>query len=157
MALCVRPAKLDTKERDPMTTENAPQEGASGGNKLVRRPRATREEMAERRRLVLEKLETGPKTIAELFDDTDLSYPQRQIILRGMEKDGEITKTDKDGREVRFMKREPYMHLPAIPLKDIVATVGRKVELHAMHVEDDDLRIDLKFPDGKVASAVLVA
>lgn len=146
--------------------------GMAHGASYKRRPRATQEEMAERRSFVLSRLEDGAKSIKEIFDGEDISYHQIQTILRRMVEDGEIVQVGKDGREVLFAKNDAMefaqvppqrvRHLKPIPFDEIVETVhmGEQLRVVRMALSDDDgeeLRIGLKIPGtGRVVYAQLV-
>lgn len=129
---------------------------------LDKQPRSTQSQMQERRQHVLAELTEGEKSIKEMFDGTPWTYAQAMITLRKMLADHEIVQVGKNGREVLFALASSNPHvLPPVSIAKIIDHLQRgQNELHVVSmsfVESDGLVMDLKFPDGEVVSAHLVA
>jgi hypothetical protein len=127
--------------------------------KQERKQRSTQFEMHARRQHVLESLQSGPKSIQELFGDTEWTYAQAIITIRKMKEDREIYQTGKDGREVIYALREeeafPYPEFERITQH---VAKGDEVKIVALHLlESDGCRIDLQFSNGDKIEARLVS
>lgn len=68
----------------------------------MRRPRATREQMAERRDTILTALETEPKSIYDLAELINLTYPQAVAMLRSLEDEGCIQRVGRENRKLIY-------------------------------------------------------
>lgn len=122
---------------------------------LNKRQRSTQFEMHCREQHVLERLEDGPKSINELFGDTEWSYAQAIITIRKMKQDHKIVQLRKEGREVIYTLRDDN----ALPdFQKVTEHMGDSARIVAFHVlESDGCKIDLQFPNGDKLVAVLLA
>jgi hypothetical protein len=129
---------------------NRSNSGAAGGK--PRQPRATRAEMSRRRKLVLSKLESGPKEIDEIFDGTDLTYAQSIGLLKMLESRGDIQKVGKNGREIIYAKSfNNYLIEPSTIFDEI--HMGDSPRIVGMRELDHGIQIELRFPSGKIVPA----
>jgi hypothetical protein len=117
--------------------------------------------MEQRRLHVLTQLSDGDKSIKEMFEDTPWTYAQSIITLRKMLHDGEIVQIGKEGREVIFSLPSERHQLAPVGISKIVEhlQVGdNQINVVGMKfIEDDGFIVDLRFSDGEVVSAHLVA
>ena len=100
----------------------------------------------------MERLQDGPKSIDELFSDTDWSYAQAIITLRKMKEENKITQVGKNGREVIYGLQENA------DLAKIYEHMGDPATIIGLHcVASDGCKIDLRFPNGDTVKALLIA
>lgn len=124
-----------------------------------RKQRSTQFEMDCRRRHVLERLQEGPKTLDELFSDTEWSYAQAVITLRQMKENHDIQSIGKNGREVVYAIRSAdEWTYPDFERLTQHINRGDEAKIVALHVvENDGCKIDLRFPNGDKVEALLVS
>ena len=67
-----------------------------------RRPRATKEQMLQRRETVLSALEVEPKSIYDLAELVSLTYPQAVAMLRSLEDEGVIQRVGRENRKLIY-------------------------------------------------------
>lgn len=127
-------------------------------NTLQRKHRSTQFEMHCRRQHVTERLQDGPKSLNEIFGDTDWTYAQAVITLRTMQDDRVIQQVGKNGREVIYSLREDDDVYPDFEKLSQHVSKGDLVKIVGLHVlEDEGYRIDLRFPNGDEVEARLVS
>jgi hypothetical protein len=128
-------------------------------NSTLKKQRSTQFEMECRRKHVLERLQEGPKSIQDLFGDTEWSYSQAIITIRKMVQDHEIYQTGKNGREVIYAIREgdefSYPDFEKLSQHISQGDTARIVGLHLL--ENDGFKIDIRFPNGDEVEALLVS
>ena len=126
-----------------------------------RKPRSTQNQMEQRKLHVLTCLADGDKSIKEMFEDTPWTYAQAIITLRKMVHDGEIVQIGKNGREVVYSIPSERHRLAPVAISKIVGHLqsgDNSINVVGMRfVENDGFMVDLKFSDGEVVSAHLVA
>lgn len=127
----------------------------------ARKPRSTQSQMDQRKIHVLHELTQGDKSIKEMFEDTPWTYAQAIITLRKMLHDGDITQFGKDGREVIFSLPSEKHQLAPVGISKIVQHLqsgDNQINVVGMKfAEAEGFMLDLRFPDGEVVSAHLVA
>lgn len=126
-------------------------------NTMQRKQRSTQFEMDCRRKHVLERLQEGPKTLDELFGDTEWSYAQAVITLRQMREHRDITSIGKNGREVIYAIHSDELAYPDFERLSKHINRGDEAKIVALHVEDNGCKIDLRFPNGDKVEALLVS
>lgn len=125
---------------------------------LQRKQRSTQFEMHCRRQHVIERLQDGPKSLQELFSDTDWTYAQAVITLRSMLEDREIQQIGKNGREVIYSLRDNDYSYPDFEKLSQHVSQGDPAKIVGLHVlENEGYRIDLRFPNGDEVEALLVS
>jgi|JI10StandDraft_1071094.scaffolds.fasta_scaffold30338_1 hypothetical protein len=129
-----------------------------GHTEQERQPRSTQAEMEFRRQHVMERLQDGPKSLQDLFGDTEWTYAQAVITLRKMKDDREICVIRKDGREVIYDLYE-NANVPPMEVSRIIETIATgDTCVHVVGVNfEDGLSLDLKLSTGEIFEARLVA
>ena len=122
---------------------------------LERRQRSTQFEMNCREKHVIERLEDGPKSINELFGDTEWSYAQAIITIRKMKQDKKIFQLRKNGREVIYSLCGEHSYPDYSKVTDHMGDNAKIVAFHLL--ETEGCRIDLQFPNGDKLEAMLLA
>lgn len=123
-----------------------------------RKPRSTQAEMEFRRQHVMERLQDGPKSLSDLFEDTEWTYAQAVITLRKMKEDREICAIRKDGREVIYDLYE-NANVPPLEISKIMETIATgDTCVHVVGMNFiDGLSLDLRLSNGEIFEARLVA
>lgn len=129
-----------------------------------RQPRATQREMAEREQRVARVLSNGPATIADIFEDSGLTYSQAIILLRRMEAQGKIFKLGKDGKNVIYAlasaSESPEIgsvdNIPFNVIIDQIHQGNTNVKIVGLNLTPDHLMIGLQLPTGEIMNAELV-
>lgn len=129
-----------------------------------RQPRATQDEMVKREDRVIRQLGNGPMTIAELFEDSGLTYSQATILLRRMESQGKVFKLGKDGKNVIYAlaSQEPQPDKPIgkIPFDVIINQIHQgntNVKIVGLNLTPEHLMIGLQLPTGEIMNAELIS